>query len=144
MAKALKGAGFTPDALIEHYGITDAAFVHELHEDANGVMGISVWLPNAPYKDDVFGTAPEYAAAFKKAYGVLPDYTAAGCSAAGYVLMKALQQLGDKPGLATEAKSKLNDIIATTDLTPFYGPIQFESKSEEQRVGKECASKGKD
>src|SRR3546814_19381098 len=46
---------------------------------SNGVMGICVWLPNAPYKDDVFGTAPEYAAAFKKAYGVLPDYTAAGC-----------------------------------------------------------------
>lgn len=130
MVKALKGAGFTPKALIEHYGITDSAFVKELHKDADGVMGISVWLPNAPYKDDVFGTAPEYAAAFKKAYGVDPDYTAAGCSTAGIVLMKALQELGAKPGLSKESKSKLNKIIAKTDLTAFYGPVKFESSGK--------------
>src|SRR3546814_14349054 len=70
MAKALKGAGFTPDALIENYGITASAFVHELHEDANGVMGISVRLPNPPYKDAVFETAPHSAAAFQKAYTI--------------------------------------------------------------------------
>jgi branched-chain amino acid transport system substrate-binding protein len=130
MVKALKGAGFTPKALIEHYGITDAAFVNELHKDADGVMGISVWLPNAPYKDDLFGSAQDYAAAFKKAYGAEPDYTAAGCSAAGYVLVKALEQLGDKPGLSESAKAKLNTLIAKTDLTAFYGPIKFESSGK--------------
>lgn len=128
--KALKSAGFTPDALIEHYGITDAAFVQELHKDANDVMGISVWLPNAPYKDDIFGTAQHYAAAFKKTYSVSPDYTTAGCSTAGYVLTKALQKLGQKPGLSRSAKTKLNEIIGQTDLTAFYGPVKFASSGK--------------
>src|SRR5690606_1740402 len=119
MVKALKGAAFTPGALIEHYGITDAAFVDALGKDADGVMGISVWLPNATYKDELFGSAAEYAGAFKKAYGSEPDYTAAGCSAGGIVLMKALQQLGAAPGLDTDAKGKLNEIIAKTDITAF-------------------------
>jgi len=130
MVKALKGAAFTPGALIEHYGITDAAFVDELHKDADGVMGISVWLPNAPYKDELFGSAADYAAAFNKAYGSDPDYTAAGCSAAGIVLMKALQQVGAKPGLDADAKGKLNEAIAKTDITAFYGPIKFEGSGD--------------
>ena len=130
MLKALKGAGFTPSALIEHYGITDSAFVNELHKDADGVMGISVWLPNAPYKDDLFGSAQEYATQYQKEYKVTPDYTTAGCSTAGYVLMKALEALGEKPGLPTEAKSNLNEIIAKTDLTAFYGRVKFDSSGK--------------
>lgn len=125
MVKALKGANFAPAALIEHYGITDSSFVEALHGDANGVMGISVWLPNAPFKDDLFGTAAHYAELFKAAYGVEPDYTSAGCSAAGYVLMKALEQLGAKPGLSSADKLKLNKLIGATDLTAFYGPVKF-------------------
>src|SRR5690625_4154314 len=57
MVRALKSAGFTPAALIEHYGITDPAFVDGLGKDAEGVMGISVWLPSVPYEDDVYGSA---------------------------------------------------------------------------------------
>src|SRR5690606_1295432 len=96
----------------------------------DGVMGISVWLPNAPYKDELFGSAADYAAAFNKAYGSDPDYTAAGCSAAGIVLMKALQQVGATPGLDADAKGKLNEAIAKTDITAFYGPIKFEASGD--------------
>lgn len=130
MLKALKGAGFTPKALIEHYGITDSAFVNELHKDADGVMGISVWLPNAPYKDDIFGSAQDYATQYRKEYNVEPDYTTAGCSTAGYVLTKALEKLGEKPGLSQGAKAKLNDLIAQTDLTAFYGQVKFDSQGK--------------
>lgn len=128
--KALKGAGFTPDALIEHYGVTDPAFVKELNEDANGVMGITVWRPDAPYEGNIFGSAQEYAAAYEKAYGTRPDYTTAGCSTAGVVLTKALQELGEKPALSRDAKSELNKIIAKTDMVTFYGPVKFESSGD--------------
>lgn len=128
--KALKGSGFTPSAIVEHYGVTDPAFVDELGQDANGVMGITVWRPDAPYSGDIFGSAPEYAAAYEKEYGSRPDYTTAGCSTAGVVLTKALQELGEKPSLSREAKSKLNDIIAKTDMETFYGPIKFESSGD--------------
>ncbi|WP_137120061.1 amino acid ABC transporter substrate-binding protein [Segeticoccus rhizosphaerae] len=125
VVKALKAARFTPKAIIEHYGITDASFAKALGKDADGVLGISVWLPDAPLEDKVFGKASEYAAAFKKAYGSEPDYTAAGCSTAGEVLQLALQQLGEAPSLSEDAKVKLNGILAKTDIKTFYGQVKF-------------------
>lgn len=123
--KALKAAEFTPKAIIEHYGITDASFAEALGKDADGVLGISVWLPDAPHEDDLFGKASDYAKAFQDAYGSPPDYTAAGCSAAGEVLQLALEELGEAPSLSEEARVQLNSILAKTDVDTFYGPIKF-------------------
>jgi branched-chain amino acid transport system substrate-binding protein len=123
--KALKAARYTPKAIIEHYGITDASFAKALGKDAEGVLGISVWLPDAPFEDEVFGKASEYAKAFQDAYGSEPDYTAAGCSAAGEVLQLALQELGARPSLSEEDRNKLNGLLAKTDADTFYGKIKF-------------------
>ncbi len=123
--KALKAAEYTPKAIIEHYGITDASFAKALGKDAEGVLGISVWLPDAPHEDELFGKASDYAKTFSAAYGSDPDYTAGGCSAAGEVLQHALEALGERPSLSEDAKVKLNDLIAKTDIETFYGTIKF-------------------
>ena len=123
--KAMAATGYTPKAIIEHYGITDASFSKALGRRADGVMGISVWLPTASFTDDLFGSAADYAKAFEDKHGSPPDYTAAGCSAAGQVLQAAVEKLGETPSLSEEARGKLNDLIAGTDLTTFYGPIRF-------------------
>ena len=65
--KAMAATGYTPKAIIEHYGITDASFAKALGRQADGVMGISVWLPTATFKDDLFGSAGDYAKAFEAA-----------------------------------------------------------------------------
>jgi branched-chain amino acid transport system substrate-binding protein len=128
--RALAATGYTPKAIIEHYGITDASFAKALGRQADGVMGISVWLPSAKYKDDLFGSAADYAKAFEAQHGSPPDYTAAGCSAAGLVLQKAVEKLGQPPSLSEDARGKLNDLIAGTDLQTFYGPIKFASEGD--------------
>jgi branched-chain amino acid transport system substrate-binding protein len=127
---ALAATGYTPKAIIEHYGITDASFAKALGRRADGVMGISVWLPTASFRDDLFGSAADYANAFEQAHGSPPDYTAAGCSAAGQVLQAAVEKLGETPSLSEDARGKLNDLIAATDLTTFYGPIKFASEGD--------------
>ncbi|MGH3367622.1 MAG: amino acid ABC transporter substrate-binding protein [Nocardioidaceae bacterium] len=128
--KALASVDYTPKAIIEHYGITDASFAKALGKDAEGVMGITVWLPDSPDQDDVFGTASEYAQAFEDRYGTPPDYTAAGCSVAGEVLQLALEQLGERPSLSEGARTSLNDILAKTSADTFYGPIEFASSGD--------------
>jgi branched-chain amino acid transport system substrate-binding protein len=128
--KAMAATGYTPKAIIEHYGITDASFAQALGRQADGVMGISVWLPTATFKDDLFGSAGDYAKAFQDAYGSPPDYTSAGCSAAGRVLQAAVEKLGEPPSLSEDARGKLNDLIAGTDLQTFYGPIKFASDGD--------------
>jgi branched-chain amino acid transport system substrate-binding protein len=123
--KAMAATGYTPKAIIEHYGITDASFAQALGRQADGVMGISVWLPTATFNDDLFGSAADYAKAYEEKNGSPPDYTAAGCSAAGQVLQAAVEKLGQPPSLSAEARGKLNELIAGTDLQTFYGPIRF-------------------
>jgi branched-chain amino acid transport system substrate-binding protein len=127
---AMAATGYTPKAIIEHYGITDASFAKALGRRADGVMGISVWLPTASFQDDLFGSAGDYGKAFEQKYGTPPDYTAAGCSAAGQVLQAAVEKLGETPSLSEDARAKLNDLIAGTDLQTFYGPIRFASEGD--------------
>jgi branched-chain amino acid transport system substrate-binding protein len=126
---AMAATGYTPKAIIEHYGITDASFSKALGRQADGVMGISVWLPTASFKDDLFGSAADYAKTFEQKHSP-PDYTAAGCSAAGQVLHAAVEKLGETPSLSEDARVKLNDLIGGTDLTTFYGPIRFASDGD--------------
>jgi branched-chain amino acid transport system substrate-binding protein len=128
--KAMASTGYTPKAIIEHYGVTDASFAQALGRQADGVMGISVWLPTAAFRDDLFGSAGDYAKTFEQQHGSPPDYTAAGCSAAGLVLQTAVEKLGEPPSLSEDARGKLNDLIAGTDLQTFYGPIKFATEGD--------------
>jgi branched-chain amino acid transport system substrate-binding protein len=130
VVKACKSVKFTPKAIIMHYGVTEPSFATELKKDADGVCGLVDWTPDFPYRDDIFGTAQEYASKYEAKYNSPPDYTAAGCSVSGEVLQLALQKLGKPPGLSQDDKTKLNQLIAQTDIKTFYGPIKFESSGD--------------
>ncbi|PSJ51384.1 amino acid ABC transporter substrate-binding protein [Pseudaminobacter soli (ex Li et al. 2025)] len=126
VVKTSKSLDFRPKALIMHYGVTDPAFAQALAADANGTCGVAVWLPSVPYKDDLFGTAKEFAEIAKKKSGHEPDYTEAACAASGLVFGDAIKRLGKKPALKPENRVALKDAIAETDIHTFYGPIKFE------------------
>ncbi|MDN5928822.1 MAG: amino acid ABC transporter substrate-binding protein [Hyphomicrobiales bacterium] len=126
VVKTLKAQNYMPKALIQHYGVTEPAFVEALGKDADGVLGIIDWDPGFPYKDDVFGTAQEFADNYKAKYKVDADYTGAGCAVSGEVLQLALKQLGKGPGLSEDDRAQLAKIIGETDIHTFYGPIKFD------------------
>ena len=128
VVKTCKSLNYRPKALIMHYGITNPAFAQALGPDADGTTGVVVWLPSVAYKDDLFGTAKEFADMATKKLGGEPDYTAAGCAASGLVLGDALKRLGKKPALTPEDRVALKDAIAETDIETFYGPIKFEKE----------------
>ena len=126
VVKTAKSLNYRPKALIMHYGVTNPAFAQTLGADADGTCGIAVWLPTVPYKDDLFGTAKDFAEMAQKKSGEEPDYTEAGCAASGLVLGDALKRLGKKPALTADDRAALKDAIAETDIQTFYGPIRFE------------------
>ncbi|MGB3417788.1 MAG: amino acid ABC transporter substrate-binding protein, partial [Mesorhizobium sp.] len=128
VVKTCKSLNYRPKALIMHYGITNPAFAQALGPDADGTTGVVVWLPSVAYKDDLFGTAKDFADMAAKKLGGEPDYTAAGCAASGLVLGDALKRLGKKPALTPEDRVALKDAIAETDIQTFYGPIKFEKE----------------
>jgi branched-chain amino acid transport system substrate-binding protein len=125
--KAAKSVNFTPKATIMHYGVTEPSFATQLKMDADGVCGLVDWTPEFPYKDDLFGTASEFARNYKAKFKSAPDYTAAGCAVSGEVLQLALQKLGKPPHLEQGDRAKLNQLIAQTDIQTFYGRIKFDS-----------------
>ena len=126
-AKACKAINFQPKALIEHYGVTEPSFAKALGPTGEGVLGLVDWTPDFPYKDNVFGTAQQFATNYQAKYGTAVDYTGAGCAVSGEVLQLALAKLGKGPGLSQQDRVKLNQIIAKTDVNTFYGHIKFDS-----------------
>jgi branched-chain amino acid transport system substrate-binding protein len=78
------------------------------------------WAPTLTYKGKVFGSAADYAKAFKARYNQDPPYQAAESSAAVVVYADAIQRAGKLD------KDAVRDALAKTDLMTFYGHIKFD------------------
>ena len=102
--KAMAATGFTPKAIIEHYGITDASFAKALGRASrrrHGDLGLAA--------DRVLQRRPvrlgrRLREDIRASHGSPPDYTAAGCSAAGQVLQAGVEKLGEPPSLSEESR----------------------------------------
>jgi branched-chain amino acid transport system substrate-binding protein len=131
LVKVLRQINYAPKALLMHYGVTEPAFVEALGEDAEQVFGASVWTPSLNTKGDlIWPDAQSYAADIKAAYGIMPDYTMAGCSAAGLAFQAALMQAKLAPPLDEAAKLTLVKTLEDLNIQTFYGPIQFAGEGE--------------
>ena len=127
IVKTCKAQNFTPKALIQHYGVTEPAFVQALGKDAEGCLGLVDWDATFSYQDAIFGTAQQFAQNYKAKYGVDVDYTGAACAVSGEVLQLALQKLGKPPGLSAADRVELTKILGQTNAQTFYGPIRFDT-----------------
>jgi len=78
------------------------------------------WAPSLAYKDDLFGSASDYAKTFEDTYGYAPPYQAAESSAAVQVFADAIERAG------TLDKQAVRDALAETDMETFYGRIKFD------------------
>jgi len=84
---------FKPAATIQTVGPTTPGFVQQLGAAAENQFGTTSWTGTIEaYKDDLFGTAPTFAANFKKAVGQDPDYHNVQSSAGAEILGLAIQK----------------------------------------------------
>lgn len=109
----------TPMIALTH--CESAAITKNFPDAVEGFLCPTQWAETLSYKDEVFGTAAEYDALFKKTY---PDYKtvpyqAAQASAAVLVYVDALKRAGS---LDTE---KVRDALAATEMQTFYGNVKF-------------------
>lgn len=110
---SLKAVGFTtgPEVL---------DFRTNLGEDANGVYGVSWWMPQMAYTDPLFGSASQYAADYTAKYGEGLTYQAAGASQAGLLLQLAIEQADS---LETD---KVREALRAYTGTTFWGPTKWD------------------
>lgn len=131
LVKVLHQINYAPKALLMHYGVTEPAFVEALGADAEQVFGASVWTPSLKTKGElIWPDAQSYANDIKAAYGITPDYTMAGCSAAGLAFHSALMKAKLAPPLDEAAKLTLVKTLEDLNIQTFYGPIKFAREGE--------------
>jgi len=100
-------------------GVPAADFRKALGNDANDAFGMTAWLPSPALKDDWFGDAEKFAAAYKAKYGYDPDYHGAAGAVAVEVLVKAIEKAGSLD------RDKVRDAIAASDFDSLYAHVKF-------------------
>ena len=102
----------------ESAGVTDAV---RFGNAAEGILCSGQWAPTLTYRDDLFGSASDYAALFEQEYGYVPPYQAAESTAAVMVWADALQRAGSFD------TGTVRDALAATDMQTFYGNVRFDA-----------------
>jgi len=98
-----------------------ADIIGKFGKAAENTLCAAQWAPTLTYKDDLFGTAGDFAKKFKTKYGYAPPYQAAESAAAVEVFASAIQRAGSLDQKA------VRDALAVTDMQTFYGNIKFDS-----------------
>jgi branched-chain amino acid transport system substrate-binding protein len=97
-----------------------AQIAEKLGQAAEYTFCAHQWHETLDYKDDVFGSAGDFAKAFKEAYDYEAPYQAAQSAAAVHVFADAFRRA---QSLDPE---KVRDAIAATELDTLYGPVKFD------------------
>jgi branched-chain amino acid transport system substrate-binding protein len=82
------------------------------------------WAETMSYRDDLFGSAADYAKTFEAKFGYVPPYQAAESSASVQTFVDAFQRAGS---FETDA---VRDALAVTDMQTFYGNIKFDESGK--------------
>jgi branched-chain amino acid transport system substrate-binding protein len=98
-----------------------AQIVEKLGPAAEYAFCAQQWHRSLAYKDDLFGTADDFAKKFEAAYSYPAPYQAAQSAAAVEVFADGLERAQSLD------PAKVRDAIAATKLETFYGPIKFDA-----------------
>lgn len=131
MTKQAKELRVNPKVFVQTAGPAYPAFTEALKADANWIVTPTWWAPEAKYSDNgkLFGTAADFARAFKAKYNYDADYISAASAACGAVLQNAIEQAG-----SVDPK-KVRDALAGSEVQSFYGPIKFNPNGQNIGTG---------
>ncbi len=109
---------YVPMLALTHCDSADV--IGKFGEAAEYALCASQWDRSLSYRDDVFGSAEDFAQLFEQTYGYAPPYQAAESAAAVLVFADAIQRAGSTdPGA-------VRDALAETDMQTFYGNVKFD------------------
>ncbi|MGH7186736.1 MAG: amino acid ABC transporter substrate-binding protein, partial [Pseudomonadota bacterium] len=97
-----------------------AKIIENFAKDSEFSVCASQWDRALTYKDNVFGSAEDFATTFEKEYSYSPPYQAAESAAAVLVFADAFARAGDFD------TAKVRDALAATDMQTFYGNVKFD------------------
>lgn len=114
---ALKAIAFTTGPELED-------FRNSLGPDAENVFGVSWWMPQMAYSDEVFGTASDYARAYAARFPEELAYQGAAGSQGGLLLQLAIEKAGS---LDTDA---VRQALSGMESSTFWGPTKWDQTGQ--------------
>jgi branched-chain amino acid transport system substrate-binding protein len=120
IVKQSRELGVTPMGFGETVAPPTPDFHDALGTAANGVVGSTQWTPQVKGKDEIFGSATDYAADYKKRFGADAEYHSAEGAAACLALVLAVEDA------KSAASDKVRDSLSALDTESFFGPIKFD------------------
>jgi branched-chain amino acid transport system substrate-binding protein len=114
------------DAMMFAYSVGPSTpeFIAQLGPDADYVFAGVQWTPQLQYRPQMYLTAPEFVAAYRRQFRTLdePAYQVAQATAAGLALQRAIEMAG-----SLQAQT-VRDALAGLDLTTFYGRVKYDAR----------------
>ena len=120
IVKQSRELAVTPQGFGETVAPPTPDFTEALGDAANGVVGSTQWTPQVNGRDEIFGTAQDYASDFKRRFGADAEYHSAEGAAACLALVLAVQDAGSAD------PEKVRDALTGLDTESFFGPIKFD------------------
>ncbi len=99
------------------------AFYEEVGERAEGVIGPSQWESAARFKEIQGPDSNWFAKNFRKQFGRLPEYTAAGSFAMGLVVAECIGRAGSLED------DRLREVATQLDFSTFYGRFRIDPRT---------------
>lgn len=97
-----------------------ADIIGKFGEAAEYAVCASQWDRSLSYRDEIFGSAEDFAQLFEQTYGYAPPYQAAESAAAVLVFADAFKRAG------SFEPSKVRDALSATEMQTFYGNVKFD------------------
>jgi len=120
-ARTARQRNFRPNAMLLTVGPGQPQFTTALRDTANLILGPTQWESSMSWQGEHIGTPAQYAALFSARFGTAPTYIAAQSTAAGIVLMHAIEE-----GRSIDTDD-VREALRATDLMTFYGPVRFDA-----------------
>lgn len=119
--KQMADLGVTAPIVTMVTGPAYKEFTDSLGDLAEGISSVTWWHHATGYTGGVgaWDSTDAFYADFTKAFGTDPDYVHGSCAAAADVLVNAVKTAGSTD------KAAVRDALAATDISTFYGPIDF-------------------
>jgi branched-chain amino acid transport system substrate-binding protein len=111
----LQAMGFTTGPELEDFN-------DNLGSDADGVFGVSWWMPQMAYSGSIFGSASDYAELYNSKYEERLTYQAAAASQGGVLLQLAIEEADS---LKTE---EVRRTLKNYEGITFWGPTEFDDR----------------
>lgn len=122
--RQMKSQRMNPKILWNGIAVPQPEFVHTTAKDAEGILGVSFWVPSLKYKDPIWGDTQTFVKEFEAKRKYSPDYHVGIAAAGAETLDQALRKAQT---LDTE---KVREAIASLKLETFFGPVHFDEQGK--------------